>query len=381
MFGSFALAELVCSITLIVAVCSALVLNANVARNHNIIEPAVPPYQLRPRMLVWARQCILCALACMHGYYSIVQKLLDQQYFEICVASDLVFVCSIIFAMWIDGVSLLCFDSVWGIMLRNILPFYALICVYATMHLVGSGCGSVAHCMVSTNAVELYLSLVTFAIAIFAVLKDLTEFQSVKATKEFTCGLVSYLSFTYISAELVNPSMKKDALEFEEDVPSLPHCDRTDTLWHRFRSIVAKGRCSNEDDDRVKAMSPSSASAAAVVGIAWGKDSQTKAHLWWNLLLLVMHDWIEMGIFQFLNSISTYLAPLALQRVLLYIGEASSSSGGEAAEDSVGADGVETEGTAQRPLLPMSVEVAVALLFLGPFVQSIVFGQYLIRGR
>ena len=68
-------------------------------------------------------------------------------------------------------------------------------------------------------------------------------------------------------------------------------------------------------------------------------------------------------IFQLLGSTATYIAPLALERILLHI-----------ANNGRDDDTVET-------LIPISITLAVVLLFLGPLLGGLCDGQNYVRGR
>jgi hypothetical protein len=64
------------------------------------------------------------------------------------------------------------------------------------------------------------------------------------------------------------------------------------------------------------------------------------------------------GFFQLFTSLALFVAPLALERILLHISHSGDNSVDE-----------------QASFIPISVSFAVALLFIGPVMKSIADGQ------
>ena len=91
--------------------------------------------------------------------------------------------------------------------------------------------------------------------------------------------------------------------------------------------------------------------------------SNKELELWYSLYLLIRWEWYAQGFFQFLGSTATYITPLALERILLHIANGGSD------DDDV------------KQLIPISVTLAVLMLFLGPLVSGVSDGQNYVRGR
>jgi hypothetical protein len=205
--------------------------------------------------------------------------------------------------------------------LRAWMPIYTLIFMYAAAVFFCTGTAS--------SLLQMVFSVLTLAFASVCAYVDLGVPQANPPTPEYTYGLLTSLSFSHLNANLILPGMKKASLEFE-DVPKLSDADSLHEVWKKFRIILL---------------------------------SRKDLNLWYSLYQLVKWEWFAQGCFQFLGSTATYVTPLALERILLHIANHGRDD-----------DAVES-------LVPISIELAVVLLFIGPILCCIGDGQNYVRGR
>ena len=146
---------------------------------------------------------------------------------------------------------------------------------------------------------------------------------------EFICGITSYLTFSYLNTPIINLATKKKILQVE-DVPFL--CDKNccELIWINFKYFLKNTKDVN---------------------------------LFSSLFSLIKWDWMEHGFFQLCASVSSFIAPLALERLLSYVSPNDAQMNHLA------------------PLFEMNIIIAVSLLFLGPFLNALSAGQNYARGR
>lgn len=141
-------------------------------------------------------------------------------------------------------------------------------------------------------------------------------------TAEYTCDLFSYLSFSYLNPILIDPASKKIELDFDE-IPGLQPIDTSESSWKIFNEYMKKQTNNGAEKDKL------------------------------NLIVCILHliwrEWLFQGVFHFIQSSTNFLTPLALQRILLYIAGSPQS----------------------EAVMPVSVHVAVALLFVSPLLECI----------
>jgi ABC-type multidrug transport system fused ATPase/permease subunit len=82
-----------------------------------------------------------------------------------------------------------------------------------------------------------------------------------------------------------------------------------------------------------------------------------------KLFALIRSEWLTQAFFQFMGSVSGFIAPLALEKILIYV----RYSGGEQYH--------------QEGFLKINIWVAVLMIFMGPVCKSIGDGQNYVRGR
>lgn len=174
------------------------------------------------------------------------------------------------------------------------------------------------------------LSLLTLVLAVVCAVRDDVRSQVVQPTAEYTSSLFRYLTFAYLNPILILPGMKKVSFDFAADVPPLSDADAMHEVWRTFRSILL---------------------------------SQRELNLWYSIYKLVKYEWLAQGFFQFAGTSATYITPLALERILLHIANSGSD------DDDV------------KGLIPISIELAVAMLFAGPLLASVCDNQNYLRGR
>lgn len=177
------------------------------------------------------------------------------------------------------------------------------------------------------------LSLVFLALSIGMVfLRCFSEdsyLQKNPPTVEFTSCLREYMYFAYINRPLIHLSIKKGELSYE-DVLGLSDADSAEVIYEKL--------------DKIMTTHPSYSLSR-------------------SLFELVKYEWLMEGFFQWIGSTASFVAPLALEKILIFVRYH-------------GDDRYLKEG-----LLDVNIWTAVFLLFLGPFLKSISEGQNYVRGR
>jgi len=210
----------------------------------------------------------------------------------------------------------------------------------------------------------LFISFILIMLATFNAFNDISIKQDNAVPIELSCDLYNYLTFSYLNKVLIRPGMQKAALELD-DVPELADADSAQQLWNRFNRILKKNKYKRTISDNGSGDSTSSSSSSSSSSRSSdAKDGTTAVlNLGYSLYELVKVEWYMHGFFQFLSSLTTFIAPLALERILIHI------SNGDHDDDSA------------HNVLPITIEVALTLLFIGPLANAIAQNQNYMRGR
>lgn len=161
---------------------------------------------------------------------------------------------------------------------------------------------------------------------------------------EFTSGLISFITFSYITEPLIQIGATKESLAID-DLPGLSDADSCDLLFQRLCEY-------NSEKSRVA-----------------HQDSLSDSSFAYTLLYLLRVGIIKQGIFQFCGSVLCFVPPLSLQIILQYISNLNNSDTTDASND------VDYFG------FKVNVYVAVAALFSSLVVRCLCDGQYLVKGR
>ncbi len=174
--------------------------------------------------------------------------------------------------------------------------------------------------------------------------------QVFRPPAEYTCDLIEYVSFAY-NNELIKLGRKLKSLKLDL-VPSLSDGDSSKVLSDQFNTILQS--------------LPDSSKQENVWNDEVNDDGAFQAQpkrLTRGLFFLIWKEWLQQAFFVLIASVSTFISPLALETILLY---------------------VKYQGREQyikESVLQVSVSTSVGLLFLAPFFKSIGDGGNYVRGR
>jgi hypothetical protein len=283
------------------------------------VENSTPPtkqYFRKPRLLFWIKQASLFSYLLLYALSSFqYYGENDGSMFYISHGS-----------YWTALLIVLCVDDLLNLANEAALRLWLWVYGIILLH-------SIINCICNQDGWSILL-LLNAAVTLFAAVICYTWSESLAQmrppTLEYTCGLLSALSFSYLNSILIAPGMKKTAFEFEEDVPTLSDADSAAVLWEQFRDILLETKHLN---------------------------------LWYSLYLLVKWEWYAQGCFQLMGSMATYITPLALERILLHIANKGSD------DDDI------------KALIPINIYLAVFMMLLGPLVSGVCDGQNYVRGR
>ena len=113
----------------------------------------------------------------------------------------------------------------------------------------------------------------------------LEEYHRNPPNPEYTCNLLSYLSFTFLNDILIQPALQSNQLNMD-DIPNLCDFDSCSYLWTQYQ-----------------------------------ENYQSKNSLAWNIFRVVAIRWCTQGLFAFIYSILIFIPPLALQKLLFFLSE------------------------------------------------------------
>ena len=128
----------------------------------------------------------------------------------------------------------------------------------------------------------------SISICVLSILRSVYPFQEYHQNPpnaEYTCNLLSYISFTFLNEILVQPAVQSKQLEME-NIPNLCDFDTCAYVWNRYH-----------------------------------QHYQSKASLSWNIFRVVAIQWCIQGFFAFIYSLLIFVPPLALQKLLFYLSE------------------------------------------------------------
>ena len=288
-------------------------------------------YVLRPRLMLWLRQLSLSGLIllnlfvlCFDGQIGTDLQLNEERAGAVTGTEQLLYITSHL--IFLGALCVLTFlDDLTNLPKKRLQQawFPAYVIMFMQILVVFFCTGT------TSSLLQLIMAVGVLTFGACCAFIDIAYPQVNPPTPEYTCGIFMSLTFSHINANIIFPTMKKIAMEFE-DVPRLSDADSSHQVWKRFRGILLTSK---------------------------------ELKLWYSLFLLVKWEWFAQGFFQFLGSSSNYITPLALERILLHI----TNHGRD--DDSV------------ESLIPISVEVAVVMLFIGPLLSCIGDGQNYVRGR
>ncbi len=174
--------------------------------------------------------------------------------------------------------------------------------------------------------------------------------QVFRPPAEYTCDLIEYVSFAY-NNELIELGRKLKSLKLDH-VPSLSDGDSSKVLSGQFNTILQSLPDSSKQD--IEGNNERTGRGA------YQDHSKPLASM---IFFLIWKEWLQQAFFVLIASASTFISPLALETMLLY---------------------VKYQGKEQyikESVLKVSVSASVGLLFLAPFFKSIGDGGSYVRGR
>lgn len=176
---------------------------------------------------------------------------------------------------------------------RSWLPIYAVNFFYAI----------VAAYQKAGEDLTMPISITSSAALVFALLysfynPDLAQYNP--PTDEYTSTLLSYLSFSYLNTLLIQPGLRKDALDLS-DVPNFVDDDSAEVVNKKIAYLMRK-RLNVGSNVNIfsKGVFSSKAFLSSIFEVVW-------------------YEWLGQGFFQLIGSVALYMAPLALQRILLRV--------------------------------------------------------------
>jgi hypothetical protein len=253
-------------------------------------------------------------------------------------ASTVIIVLSILLVVFQDGVNNLSYPKKkWMFLVPN-----AGIFVYVLGEFV------VQASTLSLACVILYTLAITCQLLELIIPHKLR--QTHKPSAESTCGLFTFLSFRYLNDLLIEKGKTQESIT-NADVPTLADKDSSQQIWDTIKPWIYEAY--GEGNNSAQRLQAAGAPSKGRQGSLWG-----------IMYRLIRTDFLIQACFQLLGSTSLYMAPLALQRIVLHVSSDNSSL---------------DENTAS--VLPISVEMAVILLFSLPLCKAIFDNQNYMRGR
>lgn len=213
------------------------------------------------------------------------------------------------------------------------IPIYGGVVIFATINYLINSSNLTLSCLL--------LSIISLILSIITSISPSKSYTIRQTSNEYTSELFNYLTFSYLNDILIKPGQPKLELSFEKDVPTLSDEDSCSFLWDKFN-------------------------------INYGNNINNKQRkLFLSIFSVIRNEWITHGFFQLVDSVTSYISPLALGVILHYV-----DMQGEINKHIIHSSYV-TGGINDI----FSIQLAVLLLFLGPFIKAIVSGQSLKRGR
>jgi hypothetical protein len=284
-------------------------------RRNSTDVPRRPLFKLYYRLPTWTRQLCLLAIAGLSLTNLISIFKLASLNEKIADSIELALV---IFSIPLDSVHILHLgdpDRFLWFFVYSILWFFAAIRYVFEISRI--------------HSIIFYLFTLVLGTNIQAMVYPLYETYSQLPTTEYICGLFSFITFSFINKELIQPGVKKETLEFE-DVPLLPEFDQAKFNTEHFRKIQTT------------------------------KKTTFITTIWY----LVFNEWFMQAFFHACSSTSGLIAPLALEKILIYVKYQGDLTKYE-----------------QEGLLKIPIQLVVFLLFFGPAIKCMCDGQSYNRGR
>ena len=173
-------------------------------------------FVLRSRLLLWMRQISLFVVMCLNIYTFIYDHSLNSSQDNsnttnsnhekgmVYYVSHVLFILALVLILLADDIRNLGKPSI----LKAWLVVYVIIFLHSAV---------VYLCTQTWQAiVQLCISVVTLSFAILTAFLDLHTLEVNPPSAEYTCGLISSLSFSYLNPILIVPGMKKESFEFDE---------------------------------------------------------------------------------------------------------------------------------------------------------------------
>lgn len=278
-------------------------------------------YILKSRRFLWSKQLSL-ALTIVLGGVDLFSHIHQSTTFEI--VSFAMYILSAMLILYFDGIGNLTRKKMrwlWS-------PLYLILFIEAAFSYIAQMSSWLAFGALVSTSILFSLQMV------YAIMRPGEKKQVNEPTIEFTSGLLEYLSFSYINSTLIKPALQKISLNFHDDVPSLVDADSAAHIAVKFQLLNGRSSLNMEASD---------------------------TPLITMLFRLVEREWWVQAMFQLISSISLCAVPLAVERILLHIGN----------------DGSDDDDVRQK--IPITIRMALLLIFLGPMVKSVGDGQNFVR--
>lgn len=215
------------------------------------------------------------------------------------------------------------------------LPVYSILSTFMIAKSIQSYCQAGGYSL--EFAVIICTAITSILTAIFSALSITLSEVSLRrpAPLEFSVNLLEYVTFSFLNP-LVDIGREKESLEVK-DIPTMIDDDCSESV---FENICAH---------------------LVIIG--------PRSNLARKLFALIKTDVISQGVFQLVTTIASYSTPLAVQSILLYTSSLTDPDDSTSPSQSA------------RKSFALHPAIAAALLFIGPLVKAICFGQNYLRGR
>ena len=302
--GTTSLIELSLSATALVV---AVLIKASLVIIQTSIEYTIPSCVLRHRTYIWIRQISFSFIIGLSIGIAIINN-------EVSLHS-IISMCTLSLFLAIDGINHIHSPPIKK---RWCLP-YALSLLYYICRATQSA---------PIDLIILSVYILGFLFTVVEVVRPRISVLKFEPPLEFTCDLLSYVSFSYLTPILITPALHPPPLTLA-DLPELVDTERAMNVHQAFTAL---------------SQSSSSSSLGA------------------RLLSLVLDEWLRHGVCQLLSSSALVLSPIALRSLLWHL-EGQSVDGEE------------------DPPFGLTAWAAVGLLAFGPLLKAVADNQTYMRGR
>lgn len=318
-------------------------------------------YTLRPRFKIWMRQVCFAAILVSTlvslqsrsklDSKSIIQELISHPNVPIICFS---FMLSLSFDS-INNISSNRAKKSWLVVYCLMLPYFVISCaqnIDFSRHHEAIGWTYIS--FHSSLQLVLLITAVMFTTAeVFATQHVVMKSQP---TTEFTCGLLSYLTHSYLNKILIDP-MQHKVMEFE-DVPHIVDSDESWYCWNKME-LLSLENSSNHIPKTVKRVS-----------------------IYRKVFRVIKADWLIQGFFQFMACTAEVVAPIALQVILTYVRDSTSSKDSLPVNDSASLSIQLSDANGQsKSLFSLDVYTASFLMFFGPLMKALSDAQNFSRAK